>query len=64
MVAQSTNAQSEQKSRLWSPIHVQTDSQNACFRFYYHMYGAYVGRLRVLIKPIDKDIDEVSADSK
>lgn len=64
MVAQSTNAQTEQITYFWSPIHSQSHSQNACFRFYYHMFGAYAGRLRVFVKPIDKDINEVIADPK
>lgn len=64
MVAEATNAITEQKSRFWSPIHRQVDSVNACFRFYYHMFGAYVGRLRVIVKPIDRDIDEIANDKK
>lgn len=59
MVAEAINSQSDQKSYFWSPIHSQADSKNACFRFFYHMFGAYVGRLRVFIKPIDIDIDEL-----
>lgn len=64
MVAEVTRAMPEQKSRFWSPIHRQSDSMNACFRFYYHMFGAYVGRLRVIIKPVDKDLDEIANDEK
>lgn len=64
MVAEATNTYIEQKSRLWSPIHRQSDSLNACFRFYYHMYGANAGRLRVIVKPIDRDIDEIANDKK
>lgn len=64
MVAEATNALSEQKSLFWSPIHRKSDSVNACFRFYYHTFGADVGRLRVIVKPIDRDFDEIVNDEK
>lgn len=64
MVAEATNSRLTQKSRLSSPIHKKDDSENACFRFFYHMYGAGVGRLRVIIRPIDKTIDEIADNQK
>lgn len=59
MVAEATNSRPTKISRLLSPVHNQNDSENACFRFYYHMYGRNVGRLRVIIKNIDEDMDEI-----
>lgn len=60
MVAEATNSRSTQKSRLLSPIHPKADSENACFRFFYHMYGAGVGQLRVIVKPIDENINDIA----
>lgn len=57
MVAQATNQLSTHVARLYSPIYSSADSMNACFRFYYHMYGAIVGRLRAILKPNDIVID-------
>lgn len=59
MIAEATNSRTSQRSRILSPIYNQTDSENACFRFFYHMYGQNVGRLRVIVKPIDDAMDEV-----
>lgn len=64
MVAEATNSRSTQRSRLLSPIYDHTESLDACFRFYYHMYGFAVGRLRVILKPFDKDLDDVVDDPK
>lgn len=60
MVAEATNQRTTHKARLYSPIYNESDSINACFRFYYHMYGAIVGRLRVYIKPLSVNIDEIA----
>lgn len=62
MVAEATNQHTAQKSRLYSPIYDALDSVNACFRFYYHMYGAIVGTLRVYVKPLSMklhDMDDI-----
>lgn len=59
MVAEATNSRTTQRSRLLSPVHNQTDSENACFHFFYHMYGRTVGRLRIIIKTIEDAMDEV-----
>lgn len=64
MVAEATNSRSTQKARLWSSVYNQSESVDACFRFYYHMYGSKIGRLRVLYKPIDVSYDDIADDPK
>lgn len=64
MVAEATNSRSTHKSRFWSPIHKQLDSENACLRFYYHMYGSKIGQLRVILKPINENIDDIADEPK
>lgn len=64
MVAEATNSRSTQKSRFWSPVYNPSDSENACFRFYYHMYGSKIGRLRVLYKPIKLSFDDIVDEPK
>lgn len=64
MVAEATNSRSTQKSRLWSPVYNQSDSETACMRFYYHMYGSKIGQLRVLYKPIDVALDDIVDEPK
>lgn len=59
MIAEATNSRITQRSRIVSPIHNKIDSESACFRFFYHMYGQKVGRLRVIIKTVDDSMDEV-----
>lgn len=62
MVAEATNRNTANKSRLYSPIYDSADSLNACFRFYYHMYGAIVGTLRVYVLPLSvklHDMDDI-----
>ncbi|XP_055313712.1 MAM and LDL-receptor class A domain-containing protein 1-like isoform X2 [Sitodiplosis mosellana] len=60
MIAEATNSRTTQRSRIFSPIHNQTDSENACFRFFYHMYGHKVGRLRAIVKNINETMDEIA----
>lgn len=64
MVAEATNSRSTQKSRLWSPVYTKNDSKDACFRFYYHMYGQKIGQLQVFIKPFDMTIKDVRDQSR
>lgn len=45
-------------ARLISPLYSAESSKDACFRFYYHMYGATTGLLRVYIKPESLSISE------
>lgn len=59
MIAEATNSRPSQRSRLLSPVHKQNDSESACFRFYYHMYGQNVGRLKVIVKSINEEMDDV-----
>lgn len=64
MVAEATNQRSTQISRLFSPIYNASDSIDACFRFYYHMYGVAVGRLRLYLKPLSIQIDALDENPK
>lgn len=57
MVAQSADQMAGSAARLMSPVYPQKKSVNACFRFYYHMYGLLVGRLRVYMKPVSVSMD-------
>lgn len=59
MVAEGTNTRTTQSTRLWSPMYTSSDSKDACFRFYYHMYGSKIGRLRVILKPYEMLLDDV-----
>lgn len=45
-------------TRLISPLYPSEAGKDACFRFYYHMYGASTGVLRVYIKPESLTIPE------
>lgn len=51
MLATFANQLPSSVARLISPIYPANASQNACFSFYYHMYGATTGVLRVYVKP-------------
>lgn len=62
MVAEATNQNTANKARIYSPVYDPSDSLNACFRFYYHMYGFIVGTLRVYVKPLSvklNDLDDI-----
>lgn len=50
-------------TRLISPLYPADASKDACFRLYYHMYGALTGTLRVYIKPQSLTIAEMLDDS-
>lgn len=59
MVAEASYYQrTEHRARLYSPIYSPSDSMNASFQFYYHMFGFSVGRLRVYVKPLTADFRE------
>lgn len=51
MLATFATQSSNSVARLISPLYPADASKTACFRFYYHMYGAVTGVLRVYIKP-------------
>lgn len=43
-------------ARLYSPFYQHLEhTQVACFQFYYHMYGASIGTLRIFIKEEDQN---------
>lgn len=63
MVAEATSQRTSHKALLYSPSYSQSDSVNACFKFYYHMFGAVVGTLRVYVKPLTGDFNQ-SADMR
>lgn len=44
------------KARLVSPSFYANQSENACFRLYYHMFGLSPGKLRVYAKPLSTEI--------
>ncbi|XP_063698157.1 uncharacterized protein LOC134829092 [Culicoides brevitarsis] len=51
------------KARLVSPTFNATQSENACFRLFYHMFGLSPGKLRVYAKPLSTEImDAVTND--
>ncbi|XP_050091020.1 uncharacterized protein LOC126574716 [Anopheles aquasalis] len=56
MIVDSNEQFTNDTARLISPIYEPEYGQNACFQFYYHMYGETVGTLRVFVKPINSDL--------
>lgn len=64
MLLESSVERFNEKARLISPIFSAIRSQNACFKFFYHMYGQSVGKLSIYIKPESLDIDAVIYDEK
>ncbi len=51
-------------ARLISPLYPAAASKDACFRFYYHMYGALTGVLRIYIKPESVTIQDMLDSAK
>ncbi|XP_055596246.1 uncharacterized protein LOC129746568 [Uranotaenia lowii] len=47
-------------ARLISPLYPANYSQNACFLFYYHMFGDSVGSLWVYVKPASQQFDSLT----
>lgn len=64
MVADVTDILSNDATRLLSPIYSIDLSKDACFRFYYHMFGLSVGRLRIYIKPVSMDMELIIDEPK
>ncbi|XP_049543948.1 MAM and LDL-receptor class A domain-containing protein 1-like [Anopheles darlingi] len=56
MIVDSNEQFTNDTARLISPLYEPEYSQNACFQFYYHMYGETVGTLRVFVKPLNSDL--------
>lgn len=52
------------RALFFSPIYSAEKSRNACFRFYYHMYGLLVGSLKVYIKPVSVDLESIAEEPK
>lgn len=59
MLAQMANQAPEDVARLVSPLYAAEQSANACFRMFYHMYGAMVGHLRVKMRSVGADAKTV-----
>lgn len=59
MVAELTNVLPNDAARFISPIYNATSSKDACFRFFYHIFGLSAGTLRVYIKPVTVDLDDM-----
>ncbi|XP_065572003.1 MAM and LDL-receptor class A domain-containing protein 1-like isoform X2 [Artemia franciscana] len=45
-------------ARLFSPLYKAELSKDSCFIFWYHMYGASMGTLNILLKPENKQFFE------
>lgn len=56
LVAEEKNQVETERARIISPIFEKKRSENACFRMFYHMYDATVGRLRVYALPDSVDM--------
>ncbi|XP_035786677.1 uncharacterized protein LOC118463867 [Anopheles albimanus] len=59
MIVDSNEQFTNDTARLISPLFEPEYGQNACFQFYYHMYGETVGTLRVFVKPINSDLYDI-----
>ncbi|XP_037046530.1 uncharacterized protein LOC119081600 [Bradysia coprophila] len=64
MLATFANQSPNSVARLLSPLYPASASKDACFRFYYHMYGAITGALRIYIKPESLTLAEMMESSK
>lgn len=64
MIAESQNKFENASARLLSPIYPASNSVDACFKFYFHMYGSQVGRLRVYLKPLSIPMSLVLSEAR
>lgn len=64
MLLESSVDRYNESARLISPIFNGERSQNACLKFFYHMYGQSVGSLVVFIKPESEDIEKILTEDK
>lgn len=46
-------------ARLISPVYKEETSNKTCFQFYYHMTGRISGTIRVYIKPVSLEIENI-----
>ncbi|XP_018336528.1 zonadhesin [Agrilus planipennis] len=56
MYIESSSRTENETARLISPIYDKVDT-NACFKFFYHMYGSSIGTLRIYLKKISDSWD-------
>lgn len=52
------------RALFFSPLYSADKSKDACLRFFYHMYGLLVGSLRVYVKPVSLDLDQLYTEPK
>lgn len=64
MLMESFEHEDGDRAHLFSPIYSAAKSKDACYRFFYHMYGLLVGTLRVYVKPVTVDMDDVLENPK
>lgn len=64
MVMESFEHEEFDRALLFSPIYSAEKSRDACFRFFYHMYGLMVGELRVYVRPVSVDNDMMVTNPK
>ncbi|XP_058460533.1 uncharacterized protein LOC131436084 [Malaya genurostris] len=62
MMADSAEQFTNETARMLSPIYSSNYSVNACFQFFYHMFGDSVGTLSVYVKPISQPLDSMTHD--
>ncbi|XP_066998462.2 neuropilin-1a isoform X3 [Anabrus simplex] len=60
MYIESSSRLENDTARLLSPMYQPQLSQNACFVFWYHMYGATTGTLKVNVKLLTDDINNMT----
>nr|XP_029731840.1 MAM and LDL-receptor class A domain-containing protein 1-like [Aedes albopictus] len=60
MMVDSVEQFTNETARLLSPMYPSNYSQNACFSFFYHMYGDGVGTLSVYVRPTSQQLDSFS----
>ncbi|EAT42099.2 AAEL006355-PA [Aedes aegypti] len=61
MMVDSVEQFTNETARLLSPMYPANYSTNACFSFYYHMYGDGVGTLSVYVRPASQQLDSYSS---
>ncbi|XP_058831525.1 MAM and LDL-receptor class A domain-containing protein 2-like [Topomyia yanbarensis] len=62
MMVDSAEQFTNETARMLSPVYSSNYSVNACFLFYYHMFGDSVGTLSVYVKPVSQPLDSMSND--
>ncbi|XP_053687347.1 uncharacterized protein LOC128736873 [Sabethes cyaneus] len=62
MMVDSSEQFTNETARMLSPVYTSNYSVNACFLFYYHMFGDAVGTLSVYVKPVTQQLDSLVLD--